>query len=129
MLLVRLVDWCMIKIFQAGRSGDTLKTPSPYEQLLPLPTPCFKMFLERSLNDPTTPLQATFTATPSPSTTLSPPKNFDHTPGLWSVWCDMVTNKSDIGKEEVSEELHSTDSVFYVYDDIDELEENLLFHQ
>ena len=32
--------------------GDTFKTPSPYEQLLPLPTPCFKMFLERSLDDP-----------------------------------------------------------------------------
>ena len=29
------------------------KPPPPYEQLLPLPTPCFKMFLERSLNDPT----------------------------------------------------------------------------
>ena len=62
-------------------------TPSkplpPYEQLLPSPTPYFKMFLERSLNDPpppTTPLQAPFTATPSPSITPSPPsKNFDHT--------------------------------------------------
>ena len=42
----------MIKIFRGGRGGDTLKTPSPYEQLLPLLTPCFKMFLERSLNDP-----------------------------------------------------------------------------
>ena len=40
-----------IKIFLGGgRGGDTFKTPSPYEQLLPLPTPCFKMFLERSLN-------------------------------------------------------------------------------
>ena len=29
-----------------------MKPPSPYEQLLPLPTPCFKMFLEGSLNDP-----------------------------------------------------------------------------
>ena len=35
-----------------GRGGDTFKPPSPYEQLLPLPTPCFEMFLERSLNDP-----------------------------------------------------------------------------
>ena len=42
------------------------KPPSPYEQLFPLPTPYFKMFLERSLNDPTTPLQAPFTATPLP---------------------------------------------------------------
>ena len=46
---------CMIKIFRGGRGGDTFKTPSPYEQLLPLPTPCFKMFLERSLNDPLPP--------------------------------------------------------------------------
>ena len=70
----------MIKIFRGGRGGDTFKTPPPCEQLLPLPIPCFKMFLERSLNDPTTPLQASFTATPSPSTTPPPPpKNFDHT--------------------------------------------------
>ena len=52
--------------FSGGRGGDTFKTPSPYEQLLPLPTPCFKMFLEKSLYDPhpTTPLQASFTAAP-----------------------------------------------------------------
>ena len=38
---------CMIKIFR----GAGVVTPSkpPYQQLLPLPTPCFKMFLERSL--------------------------------------------------------------------------------
>ena len=68
---------CMIKIFWGGRGGDTFKTPFPYEQLLPLPTPYFKMFLERSLNDPpppATPLQASFTATPPPqSTTHFPP--------------------------------------------------------
>ena len=75
----------MIKIFREGdRGGDTFKTPSPYEQLLPLPTPCFKIFLERSLNDPlppTIPLQASFTATPLPIHHPFPPKNFDHTPG------------------------------------------------
>ena len=39
-----------------GRGGDTLKPgPTSYEQFLPLPTPCFKMFLERSLNDPPPP--------------------------------------------------------------------------
>ena len=38
--------------FSGGWGGDTFKTPSPYEQLLPLPTPCFKILLERSLNDP-----------------------------------------------------------------------------
>ena len=71
---------CMIKIFRGCSGGDTFKTHSPYEQLLPLPTPGFKLFLERFLNDPphpTTPLQASFTATlspsPSPSTSPSPP--------------------------------------------------------
>ena len=46
---------CMIKIFRGGRGGDTFKTPSLHEQLLPLTTPYFKMFLERSLNDPPPP--------------------------------------------------------------------------
>ena len=32
---------CMIKIFRGGRGGDTSKPLPPYEQLLPLPTPCF----------------------------------------------------------------------------------------
>ena len=65
----------MIKIFRAAGVVTPSKSPPLYEQLLPLPTPCFKMFLERSLYDPpTTPLQASFTTTPSPSTT-SPPKN------------------------------------------------------
>ena len=31
------------------------KPSPPYEQLLPLPTPYFKMFLERSFNDPPPP--------------------------------------------------------------------------
>ena len=43
---------CMIKIFR----GAGVVTPSnplpPYEQFLPSLTPCFKTFLERSLNDP-----------------------------------------------------------------------------
>ena len=53
-----------------GRDGDTLCTVSPYKQLLPLPTPYFKMFLERFLNDPHLPLphlQASFTAIPTPA--------------------------------------------------------------
>ena len=72
----------MIKIFWGAGVVTPSKSPPPYEQLLPLPNPCFKTFMERSLNDPpppTTPLQASFTATPSPSTTPSPPKNFDRT--------------------------------------------------
>ena len=35
-----------------GKGSDTLCTPPSYEQLLPLPTPYFKMFLERLLDDP-----------------------------------------------------------------------------
>ena len=71
------VNMCMIKIFLGGggRSGDTFKTPSPYEQLLPLPTPCFKMFLERSLNDPPPPhFKNPSLLPPSPSTTPPPLK-------------------------------------------------------
>ena len=60
-------QWCRIKIFRGGAGVVTpSKPPPPYEQLLSLPTPYFKMFLERSLNDPHTPLQAPFTATPLP---------------------------------------------------------------
>ena len=67
-----------------SRCGDIFKTFSSQEQCLPLSTPYFKMFLERFLNDPpnpTIPLQASVTATPSLSTTSAPPphKNFDRT--------------------------------------------------
>ena len=73
----------MINIFRGAGVVTPSKPPPPYEQILPLPNPCFKMFLERSLT-PTTPIQLSFTATPSPSTTPSPPKNFDHTPARHS---------------------------------------------
>ena len=84
---LRQRSWCMIKIFRGGsRGGDTFKTPSPppYEQLLPLPTPFFEMFLERSLNDPPPPHFKHLSLLPlTPSTTPSPPpKNFDHTPTI-----------------------------------------------
>ena len=47
--------------------GDSLKPgPTPYEQFLPLPTPCFKMFLERSLNDPHHPTSSIFHCYPPP---------------------------------------------------------------
>ena len=69
----------MIKVFPAGgRGGDTFNTPS-YEQLLPLPTPCFKMFLERSFNDPHHPTSSTFHCYPLPIHHPFPPKNFDRT--------------------------------------------------
>ena len=71
---------CMTKIFRRGRGGAPSKLPLPYEHLSPLNTPCFKMFLERSLNAPITPLQASFIATPLPiHHPFSPHKNVDHT--------------------------------------------------
>ena len=60
----------MIKIFwgEEARVVTPSKPLPPYEQRLPFPTPCSKMFLERSFNDPhpSTPLQAPFTASPLP---------------------------------------------------------------
>ena len=70
--------WCMINIFWLGGGGQGwwhLQTPSPYEHLLPLSTPCFKCFWKWSLNDPH-PHHSTSSilhCTPSPSTTTSPP--------------------------------------------------------
>ena len=78
-----LLGSCMIKIFRGGggRGGHTFK-PLSIRKTFAFTHPCFKMFLERSLNDPqprTIPLQASFTATPSPHPPLLPPKNLDHT--------------------------------------------------
>ena len=88
MLTIAIANgWCMIKIFWGAGVVTPSKPPPPYEQLLPLPTPYFKMFLERSLNDPpphTTPLQPPFAATPLPIHHPFPPKNFDCTPGVFS---------------------------------------------
>ena len=84
MAKIRKSSWCMIKIFWGAGVVTPSKPPPPYEQLLPLPTLYFKMFLERSLNDPpppTTPLQAPFTAAPLPIHHPFPPKNFDCTLG------------------------------------------------
>ena len=78
----------MIKIFRGeGRGGDTFKTPSPYEQLLPLPTPCFKMFFWK--NPSMTPPHFKHPSLlPPPHPPPLPPKNFDHTLSshfaLWS---------------------------------------------
>ena len=46
---------CMIKVSRGVGVVTPSKPPAPYEQLLPLLTPCFKMLLERSLNDPLPP--------------------------------------------------------------------------
>ena len=71
---VQRVAWCMIKIFRGAGVGTPSKPPPPYEQLLPLPIPCFKKFLERSLNDPPTPhhpTSSTFHCYPPPHPTSS----------------------------------------------------------
>ena len=64
---------CMAKSFQGGRGGDTFKTPYPYEQLLPFPTPCFRMFLGRSLNDPSPPHFKPLSLLPPPHLPPIPP--------------------------------------------------------
>ena len=68
-----------LQFSEGSKGSDTFKTPSPLRATFAFTHPCFEMFL----NDPTAPIQASFTATPSPSTTPSPPpplhKNFDHT--------------------------------------------------
>ena len=63
----------MIKIFGGGRGGDTFKTPSPLRTIFCLyPPPVLRCFWRDPLMTPsTTPLEASFTATPSPSTTPS----------------------------------------------------------
>ena len=88
---------CMIKIFWGAGVVTPSKPPPPYEQLLPLPTPCFKMFLERSLNDPHPPpphFKHLSLLPPSPSTTPSPPKNFDHALSeafaVWNSFCSWA---------------------------------------
>ena len=81
-MIMMCTAMCMIKIFRGWAGVVTpSKPPPPYKQLLPLPTPYFKMFLERSLNDPPPPhFKHLSLLPPSPSTTPPPPKNFDHTP-------------------------------------------------
>ena len=75
---------CMIKIFWGLAGVVTPSKPPPhYEQLSPLPTPCFKTFLERSLNDPPTTHHATSSIfhcyTPLHPPPLLSHKNVDHT--------------------------------------------------
>ena len=109
----------MIKIFRGGgRGGDTFKTPSPYEQLLPLPTPCFKMFLERSLNDPHPHYHTSsiFHCYPLPIHHPFPRKNFDHTPSL-SLCPQFETNLMPNRKRSLNDPHphHPTSSIFHCY--------------
>ena len=73
----------MIKIFQRGQGWWHLQTPSPPTNNFCLyPPPVLRRFRKDSLmTTPTTPLQASFTATPSPSITPSPLKIRSYT--MW----------------------------------------------
>ena len=70
-------------------------SPSPYKQLLPLTHPCFKMFLERSLNDPSLhPTSSIPHCYPLPiHHPFPPPKNFDHTPEQTSLEISTSQNQ------------------------------------
>ena len=62
------------------------KSPPPYEQFLPLTTPCFKMFLKDPLMNPPPPHFKHLSLLPLfPSTTPCPPKNFDHTHTIFNI--------------------------------------------
>ena len=72
----------MIKIFRGGgRGDDTFETPSPYEQLLPLPLPCFKnCFWKDLLMTPHHPTSSIFHRYPPPiHHPFFPHRNVDHT--------------------------------------------------
>ena len=71
---------CMIKIFGGGR----VVTPSkPQNNFCLYPPPVLRCFWKDPLMTPTTPLQASFTATPGVGPPhpppFPPPTNFDHT--------------------------------------------------
>ena len=72
----------MIKIFQGGgRVGTSSKPPPSTNNFCLYPPPVLGCFWKDPLMTPTTPLQASFTATPLHPPPLPPPlfKNFDHT--------------------------------------------------
>ena len=74
---------CTIKVFfgggGGGRVGDTFKTLSPYQQLLPLPAPVLRCFWKDPLMTPHHPTSSIFHCYPLPIHHASPYKNFDHT--------------------------------------------------
>ena len=87
---------CMIKIFQGGRGDTPSNPPPPTNNFRLYPPPVLRCFWKDLLMTPTpiTPLQASFTATPSPSTTPSPGhKNVDHTLRC-SAFCGVYNIRS-----------------------------------
>ena len=79
-------DQCMIKIFWGPVVVIPSKPLPPMNNFCFYPPPCFKMFLERSLNDPHHPTSSIFHCYPLPiyHPFPPPPKNFDHTQVLQS---------------------------------------------
>ena len=74
-------SWCMIELFWEGGRVVTPSKPLPLtSNFCHYPPPVLRCFQEDPLMTPppTTPLQASFTATP-PHPPPLPPKNFDHT--------------------------------------------------
>ena len=106
----------MIKIFRGGRGGDTFKTPSPYEQLLPLSTSCFKMFLERSLNDPHPhhPTSSTFHCYPPPHPPPLPPLKILIIHMLSHVFVKRPNPNIDVGSLRLKQ-LLSTNMLSHVF--------------
>ena len=101
-----------LKFSGGGKGGDTFKTPSPLRTTFAFTHPCFKMFSERSLNDPPPPLPQLkhLSLLPfSPPTTPPWPKNFNHTlkyhpapPGINScgivaVWWQQLVSWPSVG--------------------------------
>ena len=78
--------------FSGGVTGVVTpsKAPSPTKNFCLYPPAVLRCFWKNPLmtptpTTPTTPLQASFTATPSPSTTPAPHKNFGHTCGRQAI--------------------------------------------
>ena len=85
---------CMIKIFWRGRGGDTFKAPPLINNVRLYPRHVLqRCFWKDHLMTPANSLQASFTAIPSPSTTPTPNKIFDHTfPQIPLNSCHMTIN-------------------------------------
>ena len=79
--VVKDVRMCMIKNFPGAGVVTPSKPPPPYGQLCLYPPPVLRCVWEDPLMTPTptTPLQASFTATSLPIHHPSPHKNFNHT--------------------------------------------------
>ena len=94
------------------------KPPPLYEQLLPLPTSCFKLFLERSLNDPPPPHfkhPSLLHCYPLPIHHPFPPKHFDHTQmkilHILKTRLDLECSSPIFNKHTICKISHNTDRI------------------